>query len=701
MWRVLTLVALLWPSHIAGILDGAPLDDIPEAVLLGLVAPALIWLHPSFLRKFLVRAAVAAILAVKIGGLFAMPQEGWCITFTPPRPMVRESTGKPHSWDLRADWLADDPSCSAVMTRGYRDTFELPAWFYNLAPPDDNVVRTGYDPGVIPVVVAGSGFLTVGSEGAFGLSTTAPMNVALRIDGMRVEPAAPGQHQITLTAGTHAVEFEGTMLGKEWRVVPEWNGVAMGSMLFPSTTLRRPSRSEREIAPIARWVSFLLIAALLVAWSIDLVMHLGAPSLIIWSGGAALAISIIATYLPLQAPWYTAAAIALPLLLPQPRRFMTSRGIFLLVIVPWLAFIAASKAEQVGRWTLYGIGNDNFLFQRFSYRIFMQHFWLEGGQLTFWNQPLFRWFAGGLHMLFGDSSVGQAYWDAAGVAIMAMFAYRVVATLAGFNWGLLAAIVPLVMFLLGPALEFVGFGLSEISSASLIYLGAFFAMRNRGTRDAVIAGILVTLGFYTRLNNLPMALAVAAFGLPITLPIGDMWRPRVWLPQVRWRVVVAIVAALAVGAALFAWRTWYYTGVFDVFHGTQRGFLAVWKPGMSASEAAPAMVTSLMMLLTAQDPPRLAWHAVPLLGAAAISIGGILNVPRLRQAPLPVVALFVAECSGALVTRGWGYEGRFSLHLYGAASALLVWGVAAGVDALRETTNSRRIAPRLTKETPL
>ena len=63
-----------------------------------------------------------------------------------------------------------------------------------------------------------------------------------------------------------------------------------------------------------------------------------------------------------------------------------------------------------------------------------------------------------------------------------MFAYRVVAPLAGFAWGLLAAIMPLAMFLLGPALEFVGFGLSEISSAAFIYLAAFFAMRNRGAR---------------------------------------------------------------------------------------------------------------------------------------------------------------------------------------------------------------------------
>ena len=670
------MLAVMWPSHITGMLDGAPLDTVLECVLLGLVVPALIWLHPSFLRTFIVRSAVAAILLIKIGAPFVVQQQGWCLTIVPPKPMVRESRGKPHAWDVRADWLAADPACSAVMTRSYRDSSEIPAWFFNLPPPDDAVVRDGYHPGQIPVALGGSGFITVGNDGVFALSTAAPMNVALRIDDIPIDPSGPGRHERRLTAGTHFVEFKGTMLGKEWRVVPTWNDVALGSMRFPLTTLKPPSQADRLLRLPAEWAMFVVIAALIVGWLISFVRHVSDPSLLIWSISTALAVSVATFYTPSQAAWYAAATIILALMVPTRRRLRNSHGVFLLILVPWLAFIAAFNAHQAGRWTLYGIGNDNFLFQRFSYRIFMQHHWLEGGQITFWNQPLYRWIAGMLHMLFGDSSLGQVYWDAAGVAFIATFAYRVVSPLSGFTWGLVSAILPLVMFLLGPALEFVGFGLSEISSASLIYLAAFFAMRNRGAADCVIAGVLVTLAFYTRLNNLPMAIAVAAFALPLTVPIAAMWRPGVWLPQVRWRVVFGVCGALVIGAALFAWRTWYYTGVFGVFHGTQREFLAVWKAGMSVQQAVPAMASSVMMVLTAQDPPRLAWHAVPLLGAAIISAAGLLYVPGFRNAPLPLVALFVAAASGALVTRGWGHEGRFSIHLYGVASALCTWAIA-------------------------
>ena len=175
----------------------------------------------------------------------------------------------------------------------------------------------------------------------------------------------------------------------------------------------------------------------------------------------------------------------------------------------------------------------------------------------------------------------------------------------------------------------------------------------------------------------PMAIAVAAFALPLSVPAVALWRPRAWWPLVHWRIAVAVFASLAIGVVLFAWRTWYYTGVFSFFHGTQREHLAVWKPGMPAAAVVESMVSSLMMVLTASDPPHLAWHSAPLPAAAAIAILALLGAPGFRTAPLALVLFFLAGCSSALVTRGWAYEGRFSIHLFGAAGALCAWGISA------------------------
>ena len=52
------------------------------------------------------------------------------------------------------------------------------------------------------------------------------MNVAVQIDGRPVLAAEPGRHERQLQPGVHSIQFEGTLLGKQWRVVPSWDGVA-------------------------------------------------------------------------------------------------------------------------------------------------------------------------------------------------------------------------------------------------------------------------------------------------------------------------------------------------------------------------------------------------------------------------------------------------------------------------------------------
>src|SRR5688572_2759576 len=220
MWRVVAVIAVWWPSRVSGIFDGAPLDTRVEALVLGLVVPVLAWAHPGFFRRIAARTIVCAILILKFGAAFAVQQEGWCVTFAPPKPMVRESTGKPHAWDMRADWLSDDPVCSAVMTRSYRDTRELPVWFYNLTPPDDKPHRAGYGHGEILVRETLTGFVDVPEDGTFELITGPGTNAMLLVDSRPIAARGPGRHEVTLTRGTHLVQLDAILLSKHWPIVP-------------------------------------------------------------------------------------------------------------------------------------------------------------------------------------------------------------------------------------------------------------------------------------------------------------------------------------------------------------------------------------------------------------------------------------------------------------------------------------------------
>jgi hypothetical protein len=197
------------------------------------------------------------------------------------------------------------------------------------------------------------------------------------------------------------------------------------------------------------------------------------------------------------------------------------------------------------------------------------------------------------------------------------------------------------------------------------------------------AGALATLGFLTRPNSLPIALAVAVFAVPLTVPVRDALRPSGWLGASTIRMAAAAIATVAVGVFLFTLRTWYYTGVFSMFHGTTMSSHALWQPGLTWSEVAERIGSSVLMVLTMNDPARFAWYAIPLMAAGIISLAAIIGVKGMRDLPLPLVLFFLAGVSGAFVARGVAYSGRFSTVLIGAGSAVTVCAVARLVEALR------------------
>ena len=85
------------------------------------VLPALWYFHPRFLRTI-----TRARLHPRAGGrggsrsTLLFVQDGWCVRFEPARPFAKDAGAVPHAWDMRADWRAPDPACSAIMTRSYR-----------------------------------------------------------------------------------------------------------------------------------------------------------------------------------------------------------------------------------------------------------------------------------------------------------------------------------------------------------------------------------------------------------------------------------------------------------------------------------------------------------------------------------------------------------------------------------------------------
>jgi hypothetical protein len=687
LWSVLLAAAVLWPSRLSGPMDGAPLDAAADAILIGLVLPTLIAIDRRILGQLAVRILIVTLLVWKASTAAALTQDGWCLRFTSPVPLFVNGEHVPHAWDVRADWRSDVPRCSAIMTRGYASIDRFPVWFYNLPPANWlQPAKETERPPHVSVAIDVTGSLGAETAGVFGVATGDDVSISAVIGGEAYDQAALAAG-VALTAGTHPVTIRGTMKGDRWALLPHWNNRPLWNAAH--ATLTPLGAAERWVRPWGRWVPAMLISALLVLGMMHLLQRIGDRTMALAfltmtaASAATVGRSTLMRWVPL--------ALAVPASLRIPPRLHNIYGAQLLIGLPFSALIAARAFEEIGRVTWYTSGDDWWVFQRFAYRIYLEGYWLEGGEPAFWFQPFYRWIAGALHMIFGDSSVGEFFWDAACAWAGAIFAFHVTRVVAGFRWGLAAAILTLLIMTVGPAWYLFGRGLSELTSAGLIYASALWALRGRMSQKHVfVAGVCAAIAFFTRLNNLPFALAVAAFSLPLQQPAGAWWKWREWWPKVSRPAFAGLIVALIGAVVLFSLRTYYYTGTVNALAGTQASARSVWQPTGDGQSVAENVIGSVLMVLTMSDPPRWDVRALPIIIGVAVAILGLCGVAPFRRLPMNVSLLCLAGMASAFVARGSAYPGRFSIHLIPVTVALTVCSAALLVGASRANPTARK-----------
>lgn len=630
-WAVLAVVAVLWPSRFIGPLDGAPLDGYADALVIGLLLPSLWWLSRDRFRSTWCRAAIVMLLLWKATTGVVAQQQGLCMVAQAGAPLagtamtmrINEPGGFLRSWDLRADLWSDQPRCTAIVTRPLPGLQDFPAWFVNIT--DQMVGRRDFS-------VRFSGFVNT----AAGVQ---PFEESLMLSGdsLRFVPAS-GDSQ--------------------W----DWSAVTVG----------QPGTVDRLLAPWAWLVAPLLVLAIIARLGIDGVARLRLDAFA-WAWIVAASLAAVALG-AVGGVWQRAAgAIAFGALLVPVRAPMRSlRGAFLLIGVPWLAFFAAASAAQIGRFSIYST-DDWLAYQVAGYRIFINGFWLEAGSSTFDYQPLYRWISGALHLAFGDSSVGEVYWDAACLLIGALLAFQVVRMTAGFRWGLAAAAASLATFTIGTPWFFVGRGLSEVSAAGFAFLAMWFMLRARlgSLRWIVSAAAMTMLMFFARLNHLLWVAFLPAMLLPLSVTMEWSSLRRAF-KHVRASALAVYFSAFAAAVALFMTRTWYYTGDFSLFYGTSlRHNDTGLRPWTLLDGGAWAKVWhSLQTFAWLNEPPRPDPRALFMLAGCLIGVAALMQVPVARRLPAALVITAAGSVIGAFFAHAHGYPGRFSIHAVPLASAM-------------------------------
>jgi hypothetical protein len=694
VWGLLLVAAVAWPGRIIGPLDGAPFDVPVEALAIGVALPALWVLHPGFLKTPVARGLVGALLGWKLLVWVAIPQGGWCGMFLTKYPPSVGGYRLAPGWDVRTWEGGRPPACSAIVARAYLRQTQFPAWIINVPYGQDRSIETGEPeslffenprPPDAHYTLLVQGAMSVPSSGMLTVDTGSDVRLTGDVDGRSLAAVDGATSAVPLEAGTHVVNMRLDLTGRNWRFIPQWNGADVFAAVATSTA---PMATAARMAQrVGRFVTPALVIALLGWWLSAVLSALRPGAVTIVS---VTAVAAAAAWTARGGPESTAARLA-PLLLlagiaiPVPRDLRTARGACLLVGVPWLAMLSAIAFSSIGGFRLYLFGDDSLTFQRFAYRIFMEGYWLEGGQRTFWNQPLYRWICGTLHVFFGDSSAGELLLDGFAVLVGALFAFQLAKPFAGFRGGVAAAVAVLLTVTLGPNWYMLGRGLSEIVASMWIYLAAMSLLKARegSTRHAILAGAFATLAFYTRLNHLPLVLALAALLLPDTVPAWAAFKWQSWrqLP----RCAGPYVLVLVVGVAAFSARTWYYTGLIDPFAGTTRVHnatgLGLTLDSLWSASAWRNALESALMIVTVQDPPRFDIRSVLVVAGFGGALLALLGAPIARRLPLGVAVMSVAAVAGGLVARGVAYPGRFSIHLIPVAVAITVSiiGMAMGV----------------------
>lgn len=671
LWTVLALVGLLWPSRFIGPLDGVPLDGVAEAVLIGLVIPALWWLRRESVSIGWLRWAIVLLLAWKaVSATFAV-QQGFCVSMSAGRPLdginqgipIVEPTGALRSWDVRADWRAVDPRCTAIVTRPLLSQEMFPAWFLNvlsqLSGPKD-------------VQMTARGFVTTSAPHTFTLGHEAS-DAVIRIDGQQMAGASAA-----LPAGTHAIDVSMTLGHDRWRFEPMLDGVSVWSSSIVTTD--SPGVLDRILGSWAWLPTSLLVLAITFGLLQQAYLLLRPDTLMVIGVTIAAAIAVALGLAP-QAGLQRLSGLALFAMafLPVSSRLRNMRGAFLLIGVPWLAFIAAYSLAQVGRFSLYSY-DDWLTYQVAGHRIYFQGYWLEGGNAVFDFQPFYRWMTGALHLVFGDSSVGEWYWDATCILSGALLAFHLTKKFAGFRFAVAAAAAVIATMTIGTPWYFLGRGLAEIAAAGWAFFAMFFLLRGRRGSLAwpIVAGVSAVLMFYTRLNHLSFALCFPAFLLSTVTPVR-LDRLRAALMRVPVRRAVAFVMTFVFGVTLFAARTWHYTGVFSLFYGTSLKNndtgLRPWT--LFDAPVWERIAHSLQATVFMNEPTRPDPRAMVMVAGTIVLLLAIAQTRISGRVPAIAAIAAIGGIAGAFIAHAHGYPGRFTIHLLPFAGTLAMTGSAA------------------------
>ena len=335
------------------------------------------------------------------------------------------------------------------------------------------------------------------------------------------------------------------------------------------------------------------------------------------------------------------------------------QSVFLFFGPAILFFFSKKWWPFLGHWKNWGTGDDWTSYQMFARKIVVEGEWLNAGEGVFIMQPLYRYFVGFYHWLFGQSAFVQHMadvWCVLGASVLlASWAMKLrLSALTAFA----ASLIYLMPTFLGGFRYEIGRGLVEHHAMICMILAIWFLYQARDGSffKIILAGFFGVIGYWIRQDHL-IVIAMLVFLIiePTHGTTGEVWKAywrQIWA---NWRRGFTYVGIVTFGVFLLCFRNWWVGGVFgpsvpshpnytgqDIIHFYHRIQIMV----TAVDHGNPSLATFILLPGTLLGLLALVWRP-KFLQNYPIAIG------------LALFGLFLPYWFVA----NWGYAPRYSIHL--------------------------------------
>jgi len=342
------------------------------------------------------------------------------------------------------------------------------------------------------------------------------------------------------------------------------------------------------------------------------------------------------------------------------RNFHTDRivqSVFLFFGPGILFFFSKKWWSSLGHWKNWGTGDDWTTYQIYARKIVVEGEWL--GNSVFTMTPLYRYFVGVYHWLFGQSAFAQNMadvWCILGITIfLSSWAIKLrLPALTAFA----ASLTYLIPTFLGGFRYQIGRGLVEHHAVIFIALAIWFLYQARDGSfvKIILAGFFGVIGYWIRPDHLPIITLLVFFIIePTHGKTKEVWRAyweKIWT---YWKRGFTYVGIVAFGVFLFCFRNWWVGGVFGQTVPNHVNWF-----GQDLIHFYPR----IKIMVTAVDHGNPGGATFILLPGTLLGLLALVWRPKfLHNYPIAIgLALFGLFLPYWFVAN-WGYAPRYSIHL--------------------------------------